>query len=459
MIEPLNRYHSSLAPAASSRMRAVAAMLIAIACLGIRWPLLAHPGFKQDQVFFLHWANLAERGGVAAVYETSANGKPWCNYPPLYPYILRGLAGVYRVGTGESLDREAISDVIEGRSSPRAAAATALFKMPAVIADGLTCALLVLWLSRRIALRTAISVAASYAVMPAVIFDSAVWGQVDSIPTLFALIALECTTRRRWTWVGAFAALAMLAKPQAMIFVPLFVIASIYAGAPRASFALVRLAAGAAAVCLVVLAPLWSVRSGIEMAFTDAASHYPFVHLNGFSTWFLANPLPAPRLEALAQHYRRDDVPIFWTITPRFMGFAAMWVFFFVTLFLVGRLRATDLTIRYAARILPLAFVVVCTQMHERYLIPALAYWAWAYRATWNWWIGWVVIGAVSFLNLLWVWDQPPASSLVASLADWTRSSPGGIATGVYCAIALVIVLLMSLTGMGGRSLRKEITA
>lgn len=459
MNDPIISDRPSIMSQSSPRTRAVAALLVAIACLGVRWPLLSQPGFKQDQVFFLHWASLAEREGITSLYEARANGKPWCNYPPLYPYMLRGLAAVYRLGAGESLHVQAIGDVLADRDTPNAAAATALFKMPGVIADGLTCALLTIWLSRRVALRIAIIVSSVYALMPAVIFDSAVWGQVDSIPTLFSLIALECTTRRRWTWVGVFTAMAMLAKPQAVIFAPLLVFAAICAGPPRIPFALLRFVVGAAVASLVILAPLWSARAGIAAAFTGAAGHYPYVHLNGFSTWFLANPLPAPRLDALAQHYRRDDQPIAQGITPRGLGFAAMWIFFFAVLLRLGRMRAAGHSVHYAARILPLAFMVVCTQMHERYLIPALACWAWAYQATFRWWMGWLMVGVVAFLNLLWVWDQPLASGAVGSLAAWTRTSPGGIPTGVYCAIVLLVVLLMSLTGFDRPGSAKSLSA
>ncbi len=444
MNNPIVSDKPSSTPQSSPRKRAVAALLVAVACLGVRWPLLAEPGFKQDQVFFLHWASLAEREGISALYEPRANGKPWCNYPPLYPYVLRGLAGIYRLGAGESLHVQAVGDVIADRDTPIAAAATALFKMPGVIADGVTCALLALWLSRRVTLHSAILVASAYALMPAVIFDSAVWGQVDSIPTLFSLIALECTTRRRWASVGVFAALAMLAKPQAVIFAPLLVFAAIYAGPPRVAFALLRIIVGAAATSLVILTPLWSARAGIAAAYTDAAGHYPYVHLNGFSTWFLANPLSIPRLDDLAGHYRRDDQG---GAPPRYLGLAVMGLLTFGVLIRVANSRANGLSIRLASRVLPLAFVVVCTQMHERYLIPALACWAWAYQASMRWWLGWVVMGGVAFLNLLWVWEQPLAIGAVTSLAEWTRSAPGGIPTGVYGAIALLLVLLMTLTG------------
>jgi len=431
---------------ASKRRAAAVAIFVAFACLAVRWPLLSQPGFVQDQVFFLHWASLAERGGMPAVYDLRASGQPWCNYPPVYPLILRGLAGVYRLGVGHSLDPGLIADIVAGHSTPEVAAASALFKMPAVIADALTCALLVVWLSRRTSLRLAAGVSLLYGLMPAIVFDSAVWGQVDSISTLFALIALESVLRRHWTWVGVFVALALLTKPQAVILAPVVLGAALFGRTRLGSGAVLRLAVGAVMVTIVTMAPVWSARQHVLKAYTDAANLYPFVHLNGFSAWFLANPLEAPRLEAMTDFYKRDDVASVAGWTPRQLGLLAFGIVAAAILGGLAQTRASEAMIRHAVRILPVAFMALSTQMHERYLVPALAFWAWAHQPTLRWWACWVCIGAVAAINLLWVWEQPLPFEWAAGLAAWLRMPHGGAATGVYSSIALVVVLVVSLT-------------
>lgn len=437
----------------SARQRAAIAMLVALCCLGIRWPLLSQPAFEQDHVYFLHWASLADRGGVAAVYETRANGRPWCNYPPVYPYVLKLLAGVFQLGTGQALDGALIAEVLEHENTPRTIAARALFKMPAVVADGVTCALLVIWLSRRLSLQTAGLVSLGYAVMPAVVFDSAVWGQVDSIPTLFTLLALESTVARRWAAAGALAALAALTKPQALLFAPVY-LAAIVAADPRGAFlAAGRFASAALLIATIFIAPLWPARENILRAYTEAAGYYPYIHLNGFSAWFLANPLQEPRLDALSRFYVRDDLPLFGWITARMTGFVAMGLIGIAVLARFVRPASLASAVQHAARVLPLAFVILCTQMHERYLVPAIAFWVWGYRRSWAWWIGWPAMGFVATVNLLWVWDQPNSHAAISSLAEWTRGSPLGTPTGIVCAIALIVVLLLTLTALDERKL------
>lgn len=447
------------ASASGSRRRATAAMLAALLCLAVRWPFLTTTGFVHDQVVFMHWASLAERGGVEAVFGLRPDGKLMCTYPPLYPYVLKMLAVTYRIGAGHAIGPEVIDDVVNLRDTPETAAASALLKMPGVIADALTSALLVLWLSRRVSLRTSAIVSLAYAIMPAVAFNSAVWGQVDSISTLLTLLALESLTRRRWTWVGVLAALAVLTKPQAMLFVPLFGIAAMVADRTSVLAALTRAAAGALIVTIVVIAPIWSARENVARAFFETTALYPLLHLNGFSAWFVANPLPAPRLEELARYYQRDDQALIAGITPRMLGLAALGILAAAVLIRAIRLRASEASIRFAARVLPLAFMVVCTQMHERYLVPAIAFWAWAYERSVGWWLGWLTIGVVAIVNLLWVWQQPLAFETISSLAEWTRSSPGGVSTGVYCAMALLAVLLLSLMGFNRSAASRRLSA
>ncbi len=440
--------------ASSNRGRAMMAMLAALLCLAVRWPFLTTTGFIHDQVVFMHWASQAERGGIQSVFALRPNGKLNCPYPPLYPVMLRTLASAYRMGTGHSIEPATINDVVAGRVTPQTAAASALFKMPGVIADALTSALLMMWLSRRLSIRASAAVSLFYAITPAVAFNSAVWGQIDSISTLFTLVALESLTRRRWLGVGVFAALGILTKPQAMLFVPVFGMAALITDRGRSVSAVLRVLLGGLMAVGCVILPLWSVRGNVARAYFETTDLYPLLHLNGFSAWFLANPITEPRLEELSKYYRRDDQVLTVGITPKQAGLASLIILGAAVLIRIIRLRANDESIRFAACVLPLAFMVLCTQMHERYLVPAIAFWAWAFQPSLRWWIGWFIIGAVAIVNLFWVWTQPMAFDALASFADWTREAHGGIATGVYCAIALLAALLISLAGLdrGARS-------
>jgi len=407
--------------------------------------MLFAPGYAIDQVQFAKWAQMAESGGVASLYDKRpGSDKYWCNYPPVYPYVLKGVAAVYRLGAGRPLTDEAITDLAAGRVTEATAALSPLLKMPAVIGDALIAALLVAWLGRRISPRGALAVGAVYAVAPAVVHDSAVWGQVDSIPTLLALVALESTARRRFAAAGVFAALAVLTKAQAAVILPIVVIAAMRdAGGPGR--ALVKGLLGAAAATTLICGPLWTARDGVLAAYTQAAGYYPFVHLNGFSAWFAANPLTEPRLDQMHRFYLRDDAALVAGLTPHAIGLAAIGL---VTLAVVARLwqrRADAATIRWAAGVMPLAFFVLGTQMHERYLLPAVALWAWACDGTRRWAAGWAILIVATSVNMLWAWPGPAVGWWPTEIAMHLRGGAIGTAVGIGCAVSIAAVLISTL--------------
>ncbi|MDO4741542.1 MAG: hypothetical protein Q4A66_12820, partial [Eubacteriales bacterium] len=130
----------------------------------------------------------------------------FCDYPPGYmlllwiPAAIRNLFGFELQGAAHLL----------------------LLKLIPIICDMLGA--LLIWRvaeKRHAGGRIAAVLALLYAFNPAVLIDSAAWGQIDSIFTLLiAVCALEAADEKYIPSLAAFA-LAMLIKPQAMLFGPL----------------------------------------------------------------------------------------------------------------------------------------------------------------------------------------------------------------------------------------------
>src|SRR6185437_15129271 len=106
-------------------------------------------------------------------------------------------------------------------------------KLPAIVAD-LGIGVLVYALVRRFAATgIALGAAALYLFNPAVIFNSAVWGQVDSVAAGLALFALYALLKsddgaregvNGWIVAGwLLMAYSLLIKPQAAVLLPLMV--------------------------------------------------------------------------------------------------------------------------------------------------------------------------------------------------------------------------------------------
>ena len=163
---------------------------------------LAFPGrgFRGDLELFADWSAAMASFGPGAFYANEATA----NYPPVYLVVL------WPIGLVTPL----IADLV-GRDP--VAVALVLAKLPAVCAD-IGIALLLFTSGRRWwSPRVGLGAAALFLVAPVVWFDSAVWGQVDSVAALPVLGALVLLADRRPAWAMACATLAVLVKPQSAV--------------------------------------------------------------------------------------------------------------------------------------------------------------------------------------------------------------------------------------------------
>lgn len=464
------------------------AVAIAAVALVVRLPLLASPGFVPDQTQFVYWSVLSHSPeGMAAVYaQRTSEGRPVCNYPPIGVYLLKGLGEVYELlsPSEEGLDPSLVQAVVGGESTPATRRAVTLYKLPAVLADALLGALLFLFLAARYPLRSAALVAGCYVLMPAVIYNSAVWGQVDALPTLLVIVSLELARRGRTGWMVAVATLAILTKAQAAAMAPLWLGVAVYwtlrptgqtvlrtaasgrdsrASRKRAARAAVQgrpglrrmagrwvmLLAIVALVAIVVLIPFRRELHGVWQAYAGATSFYPFTHLNGFSAWFLSAPLREPHLGSvpLADWYVLDSTSVFLGLSSRSWGMIGVLAVWGLVLEMLWRRRCDDRALCWAARTLPLAFFVLSTQMHERYLFQALAIWAWSFLPCRRWWLCWLVVCGAAAVNIFWAWPGPGEGAWGTGVAQMLHRTWLWLTPGVWCGGALIIVLALSTIG------------
>ena len=78
-------------------------------------------------------------------------------------------------------------------------------------------------------------------------------------------------------------------------------------------------------------------------------------------------------MEAPYYDGRRDDVPVLAGITCKQIGFLALGIFTLLTIVILNR-TGDPYTIAFAAFALTFAFYVLPTEIHERYMFPALAF-------------------------------------------------------------------------------------
>jgi len=297
-------------------------------------------GHVYDISIFKTWSRGVNITGFSHFYNSNMS-----DYPPFYIYILWAIGFLYKSFISFSFDID--SPVF-----------TILLKMPAIFADIATALLIFLIVRKYGSFRLAFIAMISYAFNPAIIYNSAIWGQVDSVYTLFFMLALMLFVSGRQMLSGVFMALAILTKPQSLVLVPLFALVMIKKNSP---LDLAKIASVSSAAFVVVALPFYLDTSILELfkLYFNSYIQYPFNSLNALNIW------------AFEGMFLPDDTQ-FLFMTYRMWGYLLFGlVFMYVSYFILK--NKDDKSIYIACAILFFAFFMFFTRIHERYLFPMFA--------------------------------------------------------------------------------------
>jgi Gpi18-like mannosyltransferase len=306
----------------------------------IRMYLSQFEGHVYDISIFKTWSRGVNITGFSHFYNSNMS-----DYPPFYIYILWAIGFFYKSYISFSFDID--SPVF-----------TILLKMPAIFADIATALLIFLVVRKYGSFRLAFIAMISYAFNPAIIYNSAIWGQVDSVYTLFFMLALMLFVSGKQMLSGVFIALAILTKPQSLVLVPLFALVMIKKKSP---IDLAKIASVSCAAFVVVALPFYLDTSILELfkLYFSSYIQYPFNSLNAFNLW------------AFEGMFLPDNTQ-FLFLTYRMWGYLMFgMVFMYVSYFILK--SKDDKSIYIACAILFFAFFMFFTRIHERYLFPMFA--------------------------------------------------------------------------------------
>ena len=183
-------------------------VLLAAALLARIAAAVLHRGYPTDVNCFLTWSERVFRTGLSGFYSPDY----FCDYPPGYMYVLWAVGALRTLlgATGDTPD------------------AWLLMKLPSILADVAACALIWNTAEEKWGGRDALAVTLLYALGPAVLLDSAVWGQADGLLSLLVALTFCFAARERWTGAMLLYAVAVLVKPQALLFAPLGLFALVW---------------------------------------------------------------------------------------------------------------------------------------------------------------------------------------------------------------------------------------
>jgi dolichyl-phosphate-mannose--protein O-mannosyl transferase len=349
---------ADFAPAAAARSGL--APLGAILGLGLllRLLFLGSTGFHNDVSSFESWTATLRDYAPWQFYAKAG----FSDYPPGYFVVLWLLAKVYALfpAAGEPFLR-------------------GLIKLPAIAMDLVNAGVVYLIVRRYAAQSVALLGAALLALNPAAIYVSSYWGQVDSVSWGFVLVALWMILRSgdepgktvpRITLAWLALAFSILMKPQATTIAFLF-LAYPFAASDGAVRRQRLIGTGAGIVAAFGLAgaiglafhPAADVYGWLFGRYAFGSNVYPYNTVNAFNLYALRQPFWDPDNAALTVF----GIPV---------GTLSIWGIALVvasTALIVGRYlqRRDERALLEAAMLCALAFFVLATRMHERYVYGA----------------------------------------------------------------------------------------
>ncbi|MGO4542462.1 phospholipid carrier-dependent glycosyltransferase [Paenibacillus sp. 2TAB19] len=344
-------------------------------------------GYGTDIALFIAWADHAASQGLSGFY----NSGVFVDYPPGYIYVL------YVLGTLKSLlGIQAGTD-----------AALLLFKLPAILAD-LGAAYFIFQIARKkLSPAFALGLAVLYAFNPAVIVDSAAWGQVDSIFTLVLVLSFYNLSESKIERASVWFAIAALIKPQAFIFMPVLLLYFIH----RRAWKQVPVSAffGFTTFGLLAVPYFWGNGglSALLDLYSGTLSSYPYASLNAFNLYTLIGA----NWKALDQQ---------WLLLP-FKTWGNLFIIAAVALAVYFSFRkkkdngeTSDHSFYLAALLITVVFMLV-TKMHERYLFPVLLLSLVSFMQSFDRRMLYLYFGfsLTSFINVAYVLDFSKAGTFV----------------------------------------------
>ena len=295
-------------------------------------------GYPTDINCFKGWAWIAAEKGLPGFYLSNA----FVDYPPGYIYILY-IIGM--LGKLFSLPHNSAIFVV-------------ILKLPAIIADILTAFIIFKLGKKELGFAAASLLSLFYAFNPAVIFDSTIFGQVDSVLFLMLLLAFMFLYKNKLPAACALFVVAILIKPQALIFSPVFLFA-LYS---RKSWKTFLYSGLAAIVTFVVVILPFSLRQDplwIFRLYKKNLASYPFATLN------------APNLFGLFGANWIKESETFFLFSYQTWGFIFIGLIVISSVFFFFKSK-DKARIYFTALFIMAAVFVLTSKMHERYIFPVL---------------------------------------------------------------------------------------
>ncbi len=313
----------------------LALLSILLVAFGFRLIFFSNVGYSNDTQTYQAWFNTAATHGIRVFYSVVG----WCDYPPFNVYFF------WLFGTlAKSLSLIGNNLFVY------------VMKLLPNLFDMATASLIFLFVQKRLNFKWALLATGAYVFNPAVIFNTAIWGQFDAIYTFFLILSLMLVFRNKPKLAIICFTLGILTKPQSIALAPLMVFL-IYRKFSWKGL-IVSLLVAIMTILVVILPFEWSNPiTFLSNIYVGAYQGYSFTTINAFNLW------------GFGGMWQPETVTSF---ISGWLSFATVAIF--AVHFVHKNLHIpTEIPVLFAAFVLFFAFFMLPTRIHERYLFPAIA--------------------------------------------------------------------------------------
>lgn len=320
-------------------------------------------GFAWDVAAFGNWIDNIDENGLSPY-----GPDPGFNYPPMFADLLvaiKWLAGIFHTHPIN------------------------LIKLLGILPDIALAAVIALAGRKWFTARNGLIGAALYLFIPITWYDSAVWGQVDSLAMLPMLLSVWLIIDRKPEWALVLFTVAVLTKPQGALII--FILAPVLIGqifAKELRWSRLATSIGTAFITFLVICLPWDMESyaprslagipvigdifGLVGQYVYNANYFHVLTANAYNIWVLGGRIPLA-------HIIPDDDAIWIGDKYQIFGIPAQFIGMGLFLIVAGTVAAVlfkkrePLQILTGLALLLVAFFVLPTRVHERYLVQAFA--------------------------------------------------------------------------------------
>ncbi len=338
------------------------------------------PGFSIDLEYFIRWAVNIHKNGLGATYTSPDN-----NYLPVFQYILY----IYAKLAG---DEGQITHYIR------------LLRLFTLVFELLGIWYIYKWINKKTAFMLLVFICI---LNIAYSFNTIIWGQVDGIYSSLVFIALYYAYKRDMFWSSIWMVLALNAKLQAVIFIPLWLLMCLNNLVDKKSIkAFVVPLITFSVAQLLMLLPFMLKDGQLQNLWNhivNSDNMYPKISMAAYNFWFIilradtVNNVPDSNIFIFGFSYKHAGLLMFCLASLLALLPVLRDVYF--TLKRKQNAMVNRQRIWLSAALVSLAFFLFNTEMHERYCHAVLIFLT-AYAFYSRRFLIYVLFSVAYFLNL-----------------------------------------------------------